>query len=68
MPKDENTKVLIAGAGPVGLALAIDLGLCGVECIIAERGDGKLHVPGMSSISHREMEFCRLYGRFCRCG
>jgi 2-polyprenyl-6-methoxyphenol hydroxylase-like FAD-dependent oxidoreductase len=60
--REEKTKVLIAGAGPVGLALAIDLGLRGIECIIAERGDGKLHVPRMSSVSSRGMEFCRRWG------
>ena len=38
---DRNaTQVLIVGAGPVGLALAIELGLRGVECTIVERGDG----------------------------
>ena len=60
---DRNaTQVLIVGAGPVGLTLAIELGLRGVECIIVERGDGVLRVPRMSSVSARGMEFCRRWG------
>lgn len=58
----DRTKVLIAGAGPVGLALAIELGLRGIDCVIAERGDGILRVPRMSSVSARGMEFCRRWG------
>ncbi len=59
MPKGDRTQVLIAGAGPVGLALSIELGLRGVDCIVAERSDGILRVPRMSSVSARGMEFCR---------
>ena len=58
----DRTKVLIAGAGPVGLSLAIELGLRGIDCMIAERGDGVLRVPRMSSVSSRSMEFCRRWG------
>lgn len=57
-----STQVLIAGAGPVGLALAIELGLRGVECVVVERTDGILRVPRMSSVSSRGMEFCRRWG------
>ena len=62
MPKGDGTNVLIAGAGPVGLALAIDLGLRGIDCVLVEQGDGKLRVPRMSSVSARGMEFCRRWG------
>ena len=34
--------VLIVGGGPVGLALAADLGWRGVECLLVEQGDGKI--------------------------
>ena len=37
----ERTSVLIAGAGPVGLALALELGLRDIDCIIVEKRDGK---------------------------
>ena len=36
----EITPVLIAGGGPVGLAVAGDLGWRGIPCIVVERGDG----------------------------
>jgi len=62
MADRDRTKVLIAGAGPVGLSLSIELGLRGIDCIIAERGDGILRVPRMSSVSARGMEFCRRWG------
>ena len=62
MPKGERTNVLIAGAGPVGLALSIELGLRGVDCVLIERGDGIPRVPRMSSVSARGMEFCRRWG------
>jgi len=39
-----DTPVLIAGAGPVGLALAVELGLRGVECLVVEPQIGRAHV------------------------
>jgi len=54
--------VLIAGGGPVGLALAIELGLRGVRCLLVEKRDGAVPVPKMSQVSSRNMEFCRRWG------
>ncbi len=54
--------VLIAGGGPVGLALAIELGLREIDCLLVERRDGALPVPKMSQVSTRNMEFCRRWG------
>jgi 2-polyprenyl-6-methoxyphenol hydroxylase-like FAD-dependent oxidoreductase len=54
--------VLICGGGPVGLALAVDLGSRGIECMLIERGDGNVTVPKMSQLSTRTMEFCRRWG------
>lgn len=62
MANTESTQVLIAGAGPVGLSLSIELGLRGISCIVAEKRDGVLKVPRMSSVSSRAMEFCRRWG------
>ena len=57
-----DTSVLIVGAGPVGMALAIELGLRDIDCTLVERRDGKLRVPRMSQVSGRNMEFCRRWG------
>ena len=54
--------VLIAGGGPVGLALAIELGMAGVECQLVERRDGSVTVPKMSGLSVRSMELNRRWG------
>ena len=63
MTNDQTpASVLIVGAGPVGLALAIELGLRDIDCVLVERRDGKLSVPRMSQVSGRNMEFCRRWG------
>jgi len=54
--------VLIAGGGPVGLALAIELGMSGVPCTLVERRDGSVTVPKMSGLSIRSMEISRRFG------
>ena len=59
---DQSTQVLIAGAGPVGLSLAVDLGIRGIDCVVVEKRDGVIAVPKMSQVSSRNMEFCRRWG------
>ena len=58
----QNTSVLIVGGGPVGLALAGDLGWRGVDCILLEQTDGTIHTPKMNEVNIRTMEFCRRWG------
>jgi 2-polyprenyl-6-methoxyphenol hydroxylase-like FAD-dependent oxidoreductase len=58
----EMIPVLIAGAGPVGLALAGDLGWRGQQCLIVEQGDGSIYQPRMDFVGQRTMEFCRRWG------
>jgi 2-polyprenyl-6-methoxyphenol hydroxylase-like FAD-dependent oxidoreductase len=57
-----RTPVLIVGAGPVGLALAGDLGWRGIPCILIEKGDGSIYQPRMDLVGIRTMEFCRRWG------
>jgi 2-polyprenyl-6-methoxyphenol hydroxylase-like FAD-dependent oxidoreductase len=57
-----HTPVLIVGAGPVGLALAGDLGWRGIACTLVERGDGTIEQPKMDLVGIRTMEFCRRWG------
>ena len=54
--------VVVVGAGPIGLALAGDLGWRGVESLLVERGDGVVGQPKMDMIGIRTMEFCRRWG------
>jgi 2-polyprenyl-6-methoxyphenol hydroxylase-like FAD-dependent oxidoreductase len=62
MTEESKVSVLICGGGPVGLALSIELGLRGVECMLVEQGNGTVPVPKMSQLSTRTMEFCRRWG------
>ena len=57
-----ETPVLIAGGGPVGLALACDLGQRGVECLMIEQNPGFTDHPKASAINARSMEFFRRWG------
>jgi 2-polyprenyl-6-methoxyphenol hydroxylase-like FAD-dependent oxidoreductase len=57
-----NVPVLIVGAGPVGLALAGDLGWRGVKCSLVEKTDGSIYQPKMDMVGIRTMEFCRRWG------
>ncbi|MGW6445905.1 cytochrome P450 [Lentzea sp. NPDC055074] len=58
----EQTDVLVAGGGPVGMALAIDLTYRGISCLVAEAGDGTVRHPKVSTIGPRSMELFRRWG------
>src|SRR5260221_10024969 len=57
-----KTPVLIVGGGPVGLALAGELGWRGIACTLIEQGDGAIVTPKMNEVNVRTMEFCRRWG------
>ncbi len=54
--------VIVIGAGPVGLALAGDLGWRGIPSLLVERGNGDVFQPKMDMVGIRTMEFCRRWG------
>ena len=54
--------VLVIGGGPVGLALAGDLGWRGISCALIEQSDGSIYQPRMDLVGVRTMEFCRRWG------
>jgi cation diffusion facilitator CzcD-associated flavoprotein CzcO len=54
--------VLIAGAGPVGLALAIDLAWRGIQCLIVEQTDGTVDFPTTNLANTRTCEHLRRWG------
>ncbi|MCY1206039.1 Aklavinone 12-hydroxylase RdmE [compost metagenome] len=57
-----ETEVLIVGAGPVGLTLAIDLGQRGVRCTLVERNEAPGRLPKMERCNARTMEIYRRLG------
>lgn len=57
-----ETPVLIVGGGPVGLALAGDLGWRGRDCLLVERTDGAIVQPRQDLVGIRTTEFCRRWG------
>ena len=58
----QEVPVLIIGGGPVGLALAADLGWRGIECLVVEKGDGEIFHPRANTVNSRSMEYCRRWG------
>jgi 2-polyprenyl-6-methoxyphenol hydroxylase-like FAD-dependent oxidoreductase len=57
-----DAEVLIAGAGPTGLTLAVDLGLRGVRTILLERKEAPQFLPKMERCNARSMEIYRRMG------
>lgn len=59
---DRPVDVLISGAGPVGLALAVELGIRGVDCLVVEARDRSRLVPRAKLANVRTMEHMRRWG------
>jgi 2-polyprenyl-6-methoxyphenol hydroxylase-like FAD-dependent oxidoreductase len=57
-----DTQVVIVGAGPVGLTLAIDLGRRGVRCTLVEQKAEPQFLPKMERCNARTMEMFRRIG------
>src|SRR6202012_2641428 len=57
-----DTQVVIVGAGPVGLTLAIDLGRRGVRCMLVEQKAEPQFLPKMEGCKARTMEMFRRIG------
>jgi 2-polyprenyl-6-methoxyphenol hydroxylase-like FAD-dependent oxidoreductase len=57
-----DTQVIIVGAGPVGLTLAIDLGRRGIRCILLEQKAAPQFLPKMERCNARTMEIYRRMG------
>jgi 2-polyprenyl-6-methoxyphenol hydroxylase-like FAD-dependent oxidoreductase len=57
-----DTEVLIVGAGPTGLTLAIDLGQRGIRCTLIEQKDSPQLLPKMERCNARSMEIYRRMG------
>ena len=57
-----DTQVLIVGAGPVGLTLAVDLGKRGIHCVLLETKEAPAFLPKMERCNARTMELYRRMG------
>src|SRR5215470_14988703 len=57
-----DSDVLIVGAGPTGLTLAIDLGRRGVRCMLIEQKEQPAFLPKMERVNARSMEIYRRMG------
>ena len=57
-----DSEVLIVGAGPTGLTLAIDLGRRGIRCAVVERKERPAFLPKMERVNARSMEIYRRMG------
>jgi 2-polyprenyl-6-methoxyphenol hydroxylase-like FAD-dependent oxidoreductase len=57
-----TTDVVIVGAGPVGLTLALDLGRRGIACVLLEQKAEPAFLPKMERCNARTMELYRRLG------
>ena len=59
---ESNAPVVIVGGGPVGIALAIDLGLRGIRSIVVERHGEPQPIPKGQNLTQRTMEHFHFWG------
>jgi 2-polyprenyl-6-methoxyphenol hydroxylase-like FAD-dependent oxidoreductase len=64
MPVNGDAPVIIVGGGPVGLAIALDLGRRGVRSVVVERdpSTGAELLAKAGTLNERTMEICRFWG------
>ncbi len=58
----KRQEVVIVGAGPVGTALAVDLGLRGVSCVLVESRIGLANIPKGQNLTQRTLEHFYFWG------
>jgi 2-polyprenyl-6-methoxyphenol hydroxylase-like FAD-dependent oxidoreductase len=59
---DKHYQVIIVGGGPVGVALAVDLGLRGVSCALIERRRKLQQIPKGQNLTQRTLEHFYFWG------
>jgi 2-polyprenyl-6-methoxyphenol hydroxylase-like FAD-dependent oxidoreductase len=58
----ERYQVIIVGGGPVGAALAVDLGVRGVSCALVERHQTPQRIPKGQNLTARTLEHFYFWG------
>ena len=58
----KRQQVIIVGGGPVGVALAVDLGLRGISCALVESRAGMHRIPKGQNLTHRTLEHFYFWG------
>jgi 2-polyprenyl-6-methoxyphenol hydroxylase-like FAD-dependent oxidoreductase len=57
-----KSQVIIIGGGPVGVGLAVDLGLRGISCTLVERRVGMHNIPKGQNLTQRTLEHFYFWG------
>ena len=60
--RDRDTQILIIGGGPVGLGLALELGLRGIRCCLVERYPDPQPIPKGQNLTQRTLEHFHFWG------
>jgi 2-polyprenyl-6-methoxyphenol hydroxylase-like FAD-dependent oxidoreductase len=58
----DRHQVIVVGGGPVGVGLAVDLGLRGVSCVVVERRPRLSSIPKGQGLSQRTLEHLWSWG------
>ena len=59
---NKRHQVVIVGGGPVGVALAVELGLRGISCALIERRMEPQLIPKGQNLTQRSMEHLHSWG------
>ena len=62
MRREKRHQVVIVGGGPVGVALAVELGLRGVTCALVESRTGLQQIPKGQNLTQRTLEHFYFWG------
>jgi len=55
-------QVVIVGGGPVGIALAVELGLRGIDCVVVEQRRDPQRIPKGQNLTQRSVEHFYFWG------
>jgi 2-polyprenyl-6-methoxyphenol hydroxylase-like FAD-dependent oxidoreductase len=58
----QRFQVVIVGGGPVGVALAVELGLRGISCALVERHLAPQRIPKGQNLTQRTLEHFYFWG------